>query len=358
MSERKPWWQHCVATPDRDSQHAAERHQARLTKPAGALGVLETLAIQFAAFQNTLKPRLDTVVIRVYAADHGVCVHGVSAFPQAVTGQMVQNFAAGGAAISVLARHIGADFAVVNMGTVNVGTATVAAAGPLLTEGGVINCAIGPGTRDFTHGPAMTEAECLQAMQHGRDTAPECAELFIGGEMGIGNTTAASAIYSALLGMPVAEVVGPGTGVDAAGLRRKCQVVEAALKIHALTASSEPLTVLSCVGGFEIAALVGAYIACAQRGVPVLVDGFITTAAALVALQLNSDIRPWLLFSHRSAEPAHLQALQKLGARPLLDLGLRLGEGSGAALAVDLIRAALRLHSEMARFEQAGVSER
>ncbi len=343
--ELPDWYTQSAAPIDRLTHKKAEKHQENLTKPIGALGELEHIATKFAGFQRKLNPQLKRVVIRVFAADHGVCAQNISAFPQAVTVQMIQNFVNGGAAISVLAKHLNAEFSVINMGTAN----------PLISEEGVCHRAIAPGTRDFSEEAAMTDTQCLEALKAGAESVSDC-DLFIGGEMGIGNTTSASAIYSALLDISATHSVGPGTGLDTAGQERKAAIITRALTLHAETIKS-PLGVLQSLGGFEITALVGSYIASAQRGIPVLVDGFISTAAALLAQRLNPSVTEWLLYSHRSAEPAHQLALEALNAKPFLNLGMRLGEGSGAAVCVELLQTALRLHNEMATFEQAGVSE-
>lgn len=341
------WWSLPCPTPDAAAHAAALAHQHQLTKPPGSLGALESLAVQLAAMQRTPTPSADRVWISIFAGDHGVATQGVSAFPQAVTGEMVRNFATGGAAISVLARHLGATLEVVDLGTVN-------DPGPLP---GVRRARIAAGTADFTREAAMSPAQLEQALAAGRDSAVAAheagAHVFIGGEMGIGNTTSATALACALLGMPAAGLAGAGTGLDAAGIARKAAVVERALALHG---HPDPARALACYGGFEIAALTGAYIACAQRGLPVLVDGFIATAAALAATRLDPGCRAWMLFAHRSHERGHGALLEALGAAALLDLGLRLGEGSGAAVAVPLLRAACALHAGMATFEQAGVS--
>ena len=263
---------------------------------------------------------------------------------------MLHNFVAGGAAISVLAHQLQARLEVIDLGTVG--------GEPL---GGVHSYALGPGTANFTQGPAMSVAQCVAALDAGRASVERArqvrAGLYIGGEMGIGNTTAAAALGCALLDLPALALTGPGTGLDAAGLSHKQRVIDSALLLHQ-HAGSEPFEVLRRLGGFEIAALAGAFVACAQHGLPVLVDGFITTVAALCAVRLNPACRPWLLFGHRSAEPGHALVLQALKAEPLLDLGLRLGEGSGAALAVPLLRLACSLHGGMATFAEAHVSDR
>ena len=355
MSIKNLWFLHSVKPIDQDAKKAARQYQLSLTKPAGSLGVLETIAEQYAGWQGEVKPSIESIQVCIFAGDHGVCQQGVSAFPQEVTAQMVSNFLSGGAAISVLSESLGAQFSVVSMGTVG------SLPDALLDHPQLHIATIAPSTNDFTLGEAMTAEQLEQALATGRQQVMSVeADIFIGGEMGIGNTTSASAIYAALLALNPIDVVGPGTGVDKAGLAKKVAVIEQALALHKTSfhnnTMQSPYDILRCVGGFEIAALVGAYIACAQKGVPVLVDGFICTAAALLAVRLNAGVRDWLLFSHCSAEPAHSVALKELGAQPLLDLGLRLGEGSGAALALPLVQSALLLHRQMATFEQADVS--
>ena len=345
-------WLHEPATSiDSNAMDLARSHQNMLTKPQGALGELENIAITFAGFQGQVIPQLNKICVRVFAADHGVCAQNVSAFPQIVTTQMVQNFICGGAAISVLSRQLGADFSVVNMGIAN----------PLIQKHGVLDHSIAPGTEDFSEQPAMTIEQCAAALAIGRDlindtdtSSGKYPDLFIGGEMGIGNTSSAAAIYSALLDLPAELTVGPGTGLKESAITHKRSVVTKALRLH--QSATLPLVILQCFGGFEIAALTGSYVAAAQRGIPILVDGFISTAAALLACKLNDSVRPWLIFSHQSAEPAHIIALEALQAQPLLNLNMRLGEGSGAAVAVPLIQSALTLHKQMATFDQAGVS--
>ena len=342
-----PWYAAPPATRDEAAEQAARERQANLTKPPGSLGGLEEAAVRFAGFQGTPRPRLDRVRICVLAGDHGVVAEGVSAFPQAVTTEMIRNFAHGGAAISVLAAENGASLEVVDLGSAT-------PPGPLP---GVVDRRIAPGTANFRHGPAMSEAELTAALDAGGEAAGRAVEagagLFIGGEMGIGNTTAATAVVCALTGAEPARLAGPGTGLDAAGVGHKAAVVAAALE--RLDAEADPAEVLRQVGGFELAGLAGAFIACAQAGIPVLVDGFITTAAALAATRLNPGGREWLVFGHRSAEPGHDRVLAELDAGPLLDLGMRLGEGSGAAVAVPLLRQALALHNGMATFEEAAI---
>jgi nicotinate-nucleotide--dimethylbenzimidazole phosphoribosyltransferase len=346
----RAWLQLPPAIPDRAVRQAAEERQSQLTKPLGALGLLEEIAIRLAALQGTVRPGVDRVQIAVFAGDHGVAVENVSAFPQAVTVEMVKNFARGGAAISVAARTLGAALEVINLGT-------ACDTGPL---DGVISCKLGPGTANFTHQAAMTEPQLVAALDAGRQAAERArragSQLFIGGEMGIANTTAATALACALLGASPERLAGPGTGLDRTGVAHKARVIQRALARHDGRLES-PLEALRRLGGFEIAALAGAYLACAQLGLPLLVDGFISSTAALVAARLCPEAGPWFLFAHASAEPGHRTVLEALEARPLLDLGMRLGEGSGAAVAVPLLRMACALHNDMATFAEAGVSE-
>jgi nicotinate-nucleotide--dimethylbenzimidazole phosphoribosyltransferase len=342
------WLDAACPAPDTATEAAARTRQSILTKPPGSLGALEAAAIRLAALQRTERPGLDKVWISVFAADHGVAAEGVSAFPQAVTGEMVRNFAGGGAAISVLARALGATLEVVNLGTVN-------DPGDIP---GVRRAIIAPQTANFCEQAAMTVVQLQAALDAGAASVRAAhamgAQLFIGGEMGIANTTAATALACALLGRSPAELAGAGTGLDADGIARKVAVIERALAMHA--GVIDPREQLRCLGGFEIAALCGAYIAAAQSGMPVLVDGFISTAAALVAVRINPGVRDWLLFAHTSHEHGHASLLRALHARPLLELDMRLGEASGAAVAVPLLRLACALHNEMATFAQAGVS--
>jgi nicotinate-nucleotide--dimethylbenzimidazole phosphoribosyltransferase len=335
--------------PDAAIETAARERQACLTKPAGSLGELERVAICLAALQGNERPSAERVWISIFAGDHGVAAEGVSAFPQAVTGEMLRNFAAGGAAISVLARELGATLDVVDLGTVN-------DPGELA---GVRRARIAPSTANFCEQAAMTVAECDAALDAGAASVQAArkagAQVFIGGEMGIANTTAATTLACALLDESPEALSGAGTGLDAVGVAHKRSVVARALALHA--GVDDAYEHLRRLGGFEIAALAGAYVASAQAGLPVLVDGFITSVAALVAVRIHPQVRAWLLFSHRSHERGHALVLQALDARPLLDLDMRLGEGSGAATAVPLLRLACALHNGMATFAQAGVSE-
>ena len=340
---------HTTPCPPLSEAHAAaaEARQDALTKPRGALGVLERLAIQLAARQRTDRPRADNVRIVLFAGDHGITAQGVSAYPSAVTVQMLANFARGGAAISVLARELGAPLDVIDAGTL--------AASEIA---GVRTDKPRRGTRDFSRESAMSMSETQHALAAGRRAAEHDADLLILGEMGIGNTTSAAAIAAALLARPPVNLVGAGTGLDADGIKHKARVISDALRLHGLTQpDADPLEVLTHVGGLEIAALTGAIIGAAQRGVPVLIDGFIVTVAALLAIRLNASCRDWLIYSHRSSEQGHRLVLEALGAEPILDLKLRLGEGSGAALALPIIRLACALHTQMATFAEASISE-
>lgn len=344
------WWLAPAREIDEDSREQALARQQQLTKPTGSLGQLEAVAVQLAGLQGRVKPKVDNVWIAIFAGDHGVVAEGVSAYPQAVTGQMLHNFIMGGAAISVLARQLSAQLDVVDLGTVS----------PLNLPG-VRHLNLGAGTANFAKGPAMTQGQLEAALAGGRDSVLRAqaagTELFIGGEMGIGNTTAASAVACSLLNCPAPLLVGPGTGLDAQGIHHKAKVIEQALELHTEQAG-DALGSLRALGGFEMAALVGAYLACAQEGIAVLVDGFICTVAALVAVRINPSCRQWLFFGHRGAEPGHRHVLETLQAEPLLELGLRLGEGSGAALAVPLLRLACELHNGMATFAEAAVADR
>lgn len=351
MNEALDWINLPVAPVDQDALLNAEAHQAVLTKPPGALGMLEALAIRLAALQSQPRPNVEKVHISVFAGDHGVAAEAVSAFPQAVTAEMLRNFASGGAAICVLAREIGANLEVINLGT-------VVDPGPLQ---GVRHCILGPGTANFVKEPAMTKDQLLRALQVGYQAVERARKrgvaLFIGGEMGIGNTASAAALACALLNAAPAQLTGPGTGLDASGIKHKVEVIGRALHHHT-DHVGDPLQALQRLGGFEIAALTGSFLACAKIGLPVLVDGFISSVAALTAVHLCQGTDAWFFHAHRSAEPGHRMVLQALAARPLLDLDMRLGEGSGAAVAVPLLRLACSLHNGMATFSEAGVSEK
>ncbi|ABI58163.1 nicotinate-nucleotide--dimethylbenzimidazole phosphoribosyltransferase [Alkalilimnicola ehrlichii MLHE-1] len=339
-----PWWHTPPPRPDTALAARARRRLDTLIKPPGSLGRLEALAATLAAQQGRPEPQVERVHISVFAADHGVCAEAISSVPQAVTAGMVRRFSAGDAAIAVLARQLGAGLEVINLGTLE----------PLPALPAVVDARLARGTANMRTGPAMDRETVAAALEEGRRAfrrAGDC-DLFIGGEMGIGNTTAAAALGGALLGLG-SELAGPGTGLDAAGVERKRAVIDQALHRHGPHLAS-PLEALRRVGGLEIAGLTGAFIAAAQARSPVLVDGFIATVAALTAVRLNPGVRDWLHFGHHSAEPGHTRLLQTLAAEGLLDLGMRLGEGTGAAAAVPLLRMACALYREMATFQEAG----
>lgn len=332
-------------------QAQARARQALLTKPTGSLGQLEDLSIQLAAITGQLRPSLANKAVIVMAGDHGVAREGVSAYPPEVTPQMVLNFLHGGAAINVLARHAEARVVVVDMGV----------AGDLPSMAGLINRKIARGTQNLAVLPAMTRAQAEYAVATGidvvNDEIAKGLDLVATGDMGIGNTTPSSAIVAAITQRPVSEVTGRGTGVDDAGLARKIATIEHALQLHDPN-PHDALDVLSCVGGFEIAGLAGVIIGAAAKRVPVVIDGFISGAAALIAATLVPDVKPYLIAAHQSVEIGHRAILNHLGLKPLLNLGLRLGEGTGAALAFNLIEAAVLILNEMATFAEAGVSNK
>lgn len=334
------------------AEAAARDHQAQLTKPAGALGRLEDVACWFAARQNRPVPQAVSPAITVFAADHGVAAQAVSAYPAEVTAQMVANIARGGAAINVLARQIGARLTVVDMGV----------SGTLARATNLVQAKVRPGTADLSVGPAMSPEDVARCLAVGATRAKADiqagATLVIAGDMGIANTTASACLICALTGGSPDHIVGRGTGLDAAGRQRKVAVVERALARARREAPHDGAAWLAQVGGLEIAAMAGYYLEAARRGVPALLDGFISAAAALAARAIEPRVVDWLLASHVSAEHGHRAALKQLALEPLIDLELRLGEGSGAALCVPLIQSALALHAEMATFAGAGVSSR
>ena len=341
---------------DEAAMAAARAHLDRLTKPPGSLGRLERLVEQLAGITGSPAPRVDRPAVVVFAGDHGVTAQGVSAYPSDVTAQMVANFVRGGAAINVLADAAGAELVVVDVGVLGDGPPT-----DLAVPGAarLIRARIAAGTRDMTVEPAMRREDALAAIDVGRRTVEELIaggiDTIAVGEMGIGNTTAASALVAALTDLPPAEVTGRGTGLDAEAVRRKVTVIEKALDLHH-PRRDDPIGALASVGGFEIAALVGAILAAAEARTPVVLDGFITGSAALVAATIAPGLGARLIASHRSPEPGHIAVIRQLELDPLLDLDLRLGEGSGAALALPVIRSATLLLAGMATFDAAGVS--
>jgi len=335
---------------DRAARIAGERLNS-LTKPIGSLGYLEEIVCRYASIRGDGDAQMGRGAIAVFVSDHGVADEGVSAYPQAVTAEMLRNIAAGGAAISVLARRFGYVLKVID-----VGVKTDTSIAPLA---GVIYKRVGPGTANFARGLAMTPAEATRGLEVGievaRDLAQSGATLIGIGEMGIANSTSAAAILSAITGIAPDAMVGRGTGLDDAGVRRKTEVVVRALELHrGLLDDGGPM--LAAIGGFEIAAMAGVCVGGASLKVPVVVDGFIATAAAAVAERIRPRLFEHLFFSHRSAEGGHALALEHFKVRPILDLDLRLGEGSGAALAMNAIEAALDLFHNMATFASAGVT--
>ncbi len=336
---------------DEVAMAAARERQGQLTKPPGSLGRLEALAVQCAGITGQVRPLVPRKAVVVMAGDHGVTAEGVSAYPSEVTPQMVLNFLAGGAAINVLTRQAGSRVVVVDVGV----------ASELPLRDGLLIRKVAPGTRNLAVQPAMTREEAVQAIRVGIDTVEaEVAkglDLVATGEMGIGNTTPSSAIVAVLTGRPVAEVVGRGTGIDDTGFTRKIQAIERGIQVNRPD-PGDPLDVLAKVGGLEIAGLVGVILAGAAHRLPVVIDGFISGAAALVATRLCPELLPYLIASHQSVEVGHRVLFQSLGLRPLLDLEMRLGEGTGAAIAMHLIDDALAIQNEMATFAEAGVSEK
>lgn len=320
------------------------RRWLSLTKPPESLGRLEELVADYGRIRTSAMPALERKSMLIFCGDHGVTEEGVSAFPAEVTRQMVANFLRGGAAVSVLCRHHGIEPVVIDMGV----------RGP--AQPGAIAVRIAEGTRNFAREAAMTRGQAMRAIDAGIELASGNAAEIIGlGEMGIGNTTAASALLCAFTGLAAAESAGRGTGVDDEGLGRKARVIEQALELHRPD-PGDPVGVLAAVGGFEIAGMAGAILGAARRGVAVVLDGFISCSAALVARAMEPQCREAMIFSHCSAERGHARMLAALGARPYLDLGMRLGEGTGAALLIGLLASSLALYREMATFAEAAVS--
>ncbi len=342
---------HLPAIPQIDVSASAEaaQRQAQLTKPAGSLGQLETLSMQLAAISGNPRPSVARKGVIIMAGDHGVTREGVSAYPSEVTPQMVLNFLRGGAAINVLARQAGARVVVVDIGVFS----------DLPDLPGLLRRKVARGTANMAQGPAMTRDQAAQAIQTGIEVVQ--AEIDAGldlvatGDMGIGNTTPSAAMVAAFTGLPVRQVTGRGTGLDDTGLDRKVAIIERALQVNQPD-PRDGLDVLSKVGGLEIAGLAGVILGAAARRVPVVVDGFISGAAALAAAELCPEVKPYLIAAHQSVEIGHRAILERLGLRPLINLDLRLGEGTGAALAFHLIEGAARILNEMATFAEAGVS--
>lgn len=335
---------------DQDLLIAAQQKLDNKTKPRGALGRLEEFACRCAAIAGTLEPKLGPKVIYTFAADHGVVEEGVSACPKEVTTQMVRNFLAGGAGVNILARHSGITVRVVDIGVDH-------DFGPLPR---LIDRKIAPGTRNFTKGPALSREEAIAALEVGIEMANGAkargGAMLGTGEMGIGNTTPASAIIAHYSGQGVAAVTHRGTGIDDATLAHKVRVIEQALALNKPD-PTDPIDVLAKIGGLEIAGIAGLILGAAANRIPVVVDGFISTAGALLAFELNPLVREYLFAAHRSAEIGHRFMLERIGLEPILDLQLRLGEGTGAALAMGLVEAGVKVLNEMATFDEARVAE-
>lgn len=341
-----------IASIDQSALTARLQHLLdHKTKPLGALGRLEALALRIGQIQGSEAPVLQAPQMLVCAGDHGLAARGVSAYPSDVTWQMIENFLAGGAAVSVLARQHGLALTVVDCGVARaVAPRTSPEGAPRL-----LSQRIAPGTQDASVGPAMSEAQCAQAIANGMAVVRQLpGNALLLGEMGIGNTSVASLLLARLAGLPLAECTGAGTGLDAAGIERKRQVLQRALDVNA--EACEPLAVLAALGGFEVATLVGAVLQAAAERRVIVVDGFITSAAVLVASRLQPAVLQRCVFAHRSGERGHSLMLAQMQADPLLDMGMRLGEGSGAALAWPLLQSACAILSDMASFESAGVA--
>lgn len=338
-----------ISSPDQAVKSTLHEKINNKTKPLGSLGNLEAVALQIGLIQQSLSPQLSNPTMLVFAGDHGIVASGVSPYPQAVTAQMVFNFLQGGAAINVFSRQHNMRLRVVDAGVNH-----DFAAHPDLTH-----AKVGFGTKNFLNEPAMTLLQCEQAMMCGYEIAKEEAtagcNVFGFGEMGIGNTSSASCLMSALCNLPIETCVGRGTGLDDAGLNQKTAILKQAINAHRLDGQA-PLQVLATFGGFEIAMMAGAMLGAAKQKSVLLIDGFIATTALLAAYKLQPDILQYCVFTHCSGEAGHKKLLQHLGVTPLLDLGLRLGEGTGAALAYPLVQAAVNFLNEMASFESAGVS--
>ncbi len=342
------WLNNQIEVPSESFYRLALTKQQQLTKPPGSLGELEGIAIRLAAMQQTTAPTIERIWVSIFAADHGVAEENVSAFPQIVTTEMVKNFVNDGAAVNVLSRYVHAQFEVIDVGLLKPVTLK-----KLITD------RAGDGTANFSKQAAMTEQQLKQALLAGKAAVERAimqkTQLFIGGEMGIANTTSATAIACAITGLSVEQLTGAGTGLGSKEIQHKSQVIYNALSLHQQQLRS-PLKVLQSLGGFEIAALVGAYIFAAQQGITILIDGFISTVAALLAIEINPQVQLWYFFAHQSQEKGHQLVLEYLQAKPLLSLNMRLGEGSGAVIALPLLQMACKLHNEMATFEQAKIT--
>ncbi len=339
-----------IQKPDYSTRDRIKTKLDNLTKPPESLGVLEMLAQRYAIIKGSIEPPLSRKVIFVFAGDHGVTEEGVSAYPKEVTYQMVYNFLRGGAGINVLARHIQADVRVIDIG-VDFKFDKI---------DGLITRKVRRGTANFLKGSAMTEEEAVRAIESGIEIVQEEIRKGVDiagvGDMGIGNTTSSAGIISVVTGLPAEMVTGRGTGIDEGKWQHKINVIKRAIEIHK-PRKTDPIDILSKIGGLEIAGIAGAILACASERIPVVLDGLITTASALIAYGLNKNVIDYMFASHLSVEPGHKVALEYLGLQPLLDLNLRLGEGTGACLGINLIEAGVKILKEMASFDSAGVSK-
>jgi nicotinate-nucleotide--dimethylbenzimidazole phosphoribosyltransferase len=353
------WLNDSIARLDKQAVSDASDYQNNLTKPQYSLGYLEDIVLQFSAWQGNYKPSLEHIHISVFAADHGIAEEGVSAFPQAVTAEMVKNFVNGGAAISVLARHLRAKLEIIDVGVKD-----------FKPSHGVISQRVGNGTANFLYNDAMSVSQLEQSLQTGYAAAQRAyttaSQIFIGGEMGIANTSSATAIACLLLAQTPQQLTGAGTGLNQVGIQHKISILEQALlrcndvnkDIKSSATQQQALKILVTLGGFEIAALTGAYLRCSQLGIPILVDGFIASVAALLSISIQPKSRDWMLFAHTSAEQGHKHILTAMNAKPILNLAMRLGEASGAAVSIPIIQQALLLHHQMASFAEAGVTNK
>jgi nicotinate-nucleotide--dimethylbenzimidazole phosphoribosyltransferase len=330
----------------------AQAHLDTQTKPKGSLGTLEGIACRLVALAAGGAPAVDPARVYTCAGDHGVAAQGVSLFPQEVTRQMVENFVRNGAAINVLTRTAGVDLRVVDAGCLG---------GAFPEHPALVQCKVAPGTRDFTTHAAMTREECVQALENGirlaRAAKEEGIRTLCTGEMGIANTTPATALFSAYLGLDPEAITGPGTGLNAEGVRHKIRVIQKALALHApAVATGDPIGILACLGGFEIATLAGMLLGGASLGMALVIDGFISSSAFAAARAICPTVAEYAFFAHASAEPGFAAVMEGVGAAPILNLGMRLGEGTGAAMAVFILRSAANIYNEMATFASAGVN--
>ncbi len=340
-----------IEKPDRSLEKEIQNHLDNLTKPPGSLGMLEDIAKKYCLARQTTTPRINKKAIYTFAGDHGVVEEGVSAYPKEVTPQMVLNMLNGGAAINVLARHANASVYVVDIGVDF----------DFKDAPGLIKKKIGKGTNNIRKGPAMTKEEAIQAIEVGIELANRAVEqgvdLLGTGDMGIGNTTPSTALFAALMQEKVENITGRGTGIDDNRLKNKIDVIKDSLEVNK-EHLTDPISTLAALGGYEIAGICGLILGGAANKIPMVVDGFISSAGAIVAYKINPVVKEYIFFSHKSQETGHVKFLNWIGEKPILDLGMRLGEGTGAALAMTIIEAAIKIYNEMATFDSAGVSKK